>query len=96
MSNLKEILNSEENVLINFHAQWCGPCNTLDPILKSVKDEFGDVIRIVKIDVDKHKDLASKMGVRGVPTMFFYKNGKMLKSLSGVLTASEIKKQFNL
>jgi|TARA_B110000261_G_C12891243_1_gene280525 thioredoxin 1 len=96
MSNLKEILNSEENVLINFHAQWCGPCSTLDPILKSVKDELGDIIRIVKIDVDKHKYLASKMGVRGVPTMFFYKNGKMLKLLSGVLTASEIKKQFNL
>tara|TARA_B110000211_G_C13981953_1_gene509822 strand:+ start:358 stop:648 length:291 start_codon:yes stop_codon:yes gene_type:complete len=96
MANLKDIINSQENVLIDFHAEWCGPCKTLAPILKSVKEDLGDNIRIVKIDVDKHQSLASQMGVRGVPSMFFYKNGKLLKSLSGVLTGTEIKKQFNL
>jgi thioredoxin 1 len=96
MANLKDIISSQGNVLIDFHAEWCGPCKTLAPILKTVKDDLGDNIRIVKIDVDKHQSLASKMGVRGVPSMFFYKNGKLLKSLSGVLTATEIKKQFNL
>ena len=96
MANLNEIINSQENVLIDFYAEWCGPCKTLGPILKSVKDDLGDKIRIVKIDVDKHKSLAAKMGVRGVPSIFFYKNGKLLKSLSGVLTGTEIKKQFNL
>lgn len=96
MANLKEIINSQENVLIDFHAEWCGPCKTLAPILKTVKEDLGENIRIVKIDVDKHQALASQMGVRGVPSMFFYKNGKLLKSLSGVLTGTEIKRQFNL
>tara|TARA_B100000767_G_C19505620_1_gene426139 strand:+ start:148 stop:438 length:291 start_codon:yes stop_codon:yes gene_type:complete len=96
MANLNEIINSQENVLIDFYAEWCGPCKTLGPILKSVKDDLGDEIRIVKIDVDKHQSLAAKMGVRGVPLMFFYKSGKLIKSLSGVLTVTEIKKQFNL
>ena len=96
MANLNEIINSQENVLIDFYAEWCGPCKTLGPILKSVKDDLGDEIIIVKIDVDKHQSLASKMGVRGVPSMFFYNNGKLLKYLSGVLTGTEIKKQFNL
>jgi thioredoxin 1 len=96
MANLKDIIASQENVLIDFHAEWCGPCKTLAPILKSVKDDLGENIRIVKIDVDKHQNLATQMGVRGVPSMFFYKNGKLLKSLSGVLTGTEIKKQFGL
>jgi len=96
MANLNEIINSQENVLIDFYAEWCEPCKILGPILKSVKDDLGNEIRIVKIDVDKHQSLAAKMGVRGVPSMFFYKNGKLLKSLSGVLTGTEIKKQFNL
>ena len=96
MANLNDIINSQENVLIDFYAEWCAPCKTLAKVLKSVKDDLGDDIRIVKIDVDKHQSLASKMGVRGVPSLFFYKKGKLLKSLSGVLTGVEIKKQFNL
>lgn len=96
MANLSEIIESQRNVLVDFHAEWCGPCKTLAPILKSVKDDLGDSIRIVKIDVDKHQELAGKMGVRGVPSLFFYQDGKLIKSLSGVLTALEIKKQFGL
>lgn len=96
MANFKEIVESQENVLVDFYAEWCGPCKTLAPILKQVKDDLGDDIRIVKVDVDKHQELAGKMGVRGVPSLFFYKNGKLIKSLSGVLTGQEIKKQFGL
>lgn len=96
MANFKEIIESQENVLVDFYAEWCGPCKTLAPILKQVKDDLEDQIRIVKVDVDKHQDLAGKMGVRGVPSLFFYKNGKLIKSLSGVLTGQEIKKQFGL
>jgi thioredoxin 1 len=96
MANFKDIVESQENVLVDFYAEWCGPCKTLAPILKQVKDDLGDQIRIVKVDVDKHQDLAAKMGVRGVPSLFFYKNGKLIKSLSGVLAGQEIKKQFGL
>lgn len=94
MANFNEIIESNGNVLIDFYATWCGPCQTLGPILEQVKKDVGDNLRIVKIDVDKHKDLASKMGIRGVPSLFFYKNGKLIKSASGVLIGKEIKEIF--
>ena len=96
MANFNEIIESNENVLIDFYATWCGPCQTLGPILEEVKKDVGDNLRIVKIDVDKHQDLAGKMGVRGVPSLFFYKNGKLIKSTSGVLIGKEIKDIFGL
>tara|TARA_Y100000385_G_C12700764_1_gene470441 strand:+ start:188 stop:478 length:291 start_codon:yes stop_codon:yes gene_type:complete len=94
MANFNEIIESNGNVLIDFYATWCGPCQTLGPILEQVKKDVGDNLRIVKIDVDKHKELASKMAVRGVPSLFFYKNGKLIKSASGVLIGKEIKEIF--
>lgn len=96
MANFNEIIESNENVLIDFYAIWCGPCKTLGPILEEVKKDVGDNLRIVKIDVDKHQDLAGKMGVRGVPSLFFYKNGKLIKNASGVLIGKEIKEIFGL
>lgn len=96
MANFNEVINSTENVLVDFHATWCGPCQTLAPILEDVKSEVGEALRIVKIDVDRHQQLAAQMGVRGVPSLFFYKNGKLVKSASGVLAKHEIKSVFGL
>jgi thioredoxin 1 len=84
------IINSEKPVLIDFSATWCGPCKTLAPILKQVKDNLGERITIIKIDVDKNQQLASKYQVRGVPTMILYQNGKQLWRQSGVLSKEEI------
>lgn len=95
MANLTEIINSSPLVLVDFFAEWCGPCKTLAPILEEVKKELGDQIRIIKIDVDKHNQLASQMNVRGVPSLFFYKEGQLIKSTSGVLTSFEIRKIFS-
>lgn len=89
-SNFKDIINSETPVLVDFHADWCGPCKMLAPILKQVKDELGDTVKIVKIDVDKNQPLASQYQVRGVPTMILFKNGKQLWRESGVLQKNEI------
>ena len=89
-SNFKDIINSETPVLVDFHADWCGPCKTLAPILKSVKEELGDAIKIVKIDVDKNQPLASQFQVRGVPTMILFKNGKQLWRQSGVLQKDDL------
>ena len=89
-SSFENIIKSEKPVLIDFFANWCGPCKTLAPILKQVKDNLGERISIIKIDVDKNQQLASKYQVRGVPTMIMFQNGKQLWRQSGVLSKDEI------
>lgn len=84
-SSFNTIINSEKPVLVDFFATWCGPCKMLGPILKEVKDNLGDRISIIKIDVDKNQQLASVYQVRGVPTMILFQNGKQLWRQSGVL-----------
>ncbi len=88
--SFNNIINSETPVLVDFHADWCGPCKMLAPILKQVKDEMGNDLKIVKIDVDKNQSLASTYQVRGVPTMMLFKNGKQVWRQSGVLQKNDI------
>lgn len=88
--NFNALIDSDQLVLIDFSAEWCGPCKMLAPILKEVKDELGNSVKIVKIDVDKNQPLANKYQVRGVPTMLLFKKGQQLWWQSGVLQKSEI------
>ncbi|WP_179335206.1 thioredoxin [Winogradskyella costae] len=90
MSKFSEIINQDQPVLVDFFADWCGPCKMLSPILKQVKEEMGEGISIIKIDVDKNQELASKYQVRGVPTMLLFKNGKQVWRQSGVLQKDDI------
>jgi len=90
MSNFDTIIQSEKPVLVDFFATWCGPCKMLGPILKEVKDNLGDRISIIKIDVDKNQQVASQYQVRGVPTMILFQNGKQLWRQSGVLQKNDL------
>lgn len=89
-SSFAKLIQSKKPVLIDFFATWCGPCKVLGPILKEVKDDLGDRISIVKIDVDKNQHIASQYKVRGVPTMILFQEGKQLWRGSGVLEKNAI------
>ncbi len=88
--SFKDIISSEIPVLVDFYADWCGPCKMLAPILKEVKDELGDAIRVIKIDVDKNQSLAAKFQVRGVPTLLVFKNGQQLWRQSGLVQKKDL------
>ncbi len=90
MSNFSSIINQDKPVLVDFFAEWCGPCKAMSPVLKEVKDSFGDVASVIKIDVDKNQELASQLQVRGVPTLILYKKGKQLWRQSGVVQKNEL------
>ena len=76
--------------IIDFYADWCGPCKMMSPILKEVKDSLGDAVSIIKIDVDKNQELAAKYQVRGVPTLLIFKNGKQVWRQSGLVEKNEL------
>ncbi|EDP70428.1 thioredoxin C-2 [Flavobacteriales bacterium ALC-1] len=89
-SSFNAIIESKTPVLVDFYADWCGPCKMLAPILKQVKGDLGEGVKIIKIDVDKNQALAAKYQVRGVPTMLLFKDGKQVWRQSGVLQKNEI------
>lgn len=84
------LINENQLVLVDFYADWCGPCKAMSPILQEVKSILKEEIRIIKINVDQYQDLASEFSVRGVPTLILFKQGKMLWRQSGVLAAKDL------
>jgi thioredoxin 1 len=95
MSNFNDLINSEKPVLVDFFAEWCGPCKTMAPILKEVKSQLGDSSTIIKVDIDKNPEAAQAYQVRSVPTLMIFKKGKILWKQSGVVPSHELVRLFN-
>lgn len=92
MADFRAIVASEKPVLIDFYAEWCGPCKTLAPILKEVAKEIGEGAKVIKIDIDKNPILAQKLGVRSVPTLMIYKEESLLWRQTGILPKAQLLK----
>jgi thioredoxin 1 len=90
MENFNEIINSEQLTLVDFFATWCGPCKTMHPVLEQLKEQMGDRLRILKIDVDKNEALSASYRVQAVPTLMLFRKGELLWRQSGALSISQL------
>jgi len=88
--NFDSIINENKLTIVDFHALWCGPCKTQAPILKQVADEHGSAVRIIKIDVDKNQQIASRYQIQSVPTLMIFKNGKIIHKQAGVHSKAQL------
>lgn len=90
MEKFSEIINGSTPVLVDFFAEWCGPCKAMKPVLDEAKQRLGDKVRIIKIDVDKNNILSQKLEIRSVPTLILYLNGKIMWRASGARPLNEL------
>lgn len=87
MENFNELIQSPKPVLVDFYAEWCGPCQMMKPRILDVAERIGGDAKVVQIDIDKEKELAERFRIQSVPTLIIFKNGKQVWRQSGVISA---------
>ena len=92
MEKFNELIQSSKLVLVDFYAEWCGPCQIMKPRLLDVAERMGDDIKIIQIDVDKEKELATHFRISSVPTLIIFKNGKQQWRQSGIISVHALMK----
>ena len=90
MASFHELINKNKPVLIDFYAEWCGPCKLMSPVLREVKDELGEAVSVIKIDVDRNREISRKFSIKGVPTFMIFKNGRQIWRQSGIVSKEEL------
>src|SRR5687767_8461939 len=90
MSKFHELINSDQPVLVDFYAEWCGPCKTMAPILHEVASKIQGRAKIIKVDIDKNEAAARKYGVQAVPTLILFKKGEIIWRQSGVVSGTQL------
>ena len=95
MSTFQQVIASGKPVLVDFYADWCAPCKMMPPILKEVKDHYGDRLTILKIDVDKNPKVAAAYQIRGIPTLILFSENKVVWRTSGVMPAGQLKERIS-
>jgi thioredoxin 1 len=90
METFSQILNDDKPVLVDFFAEWCGPCKMMVPELKRFADMHKNDVRILKVDIDKNRETANQFNIQGVPTLILFKKGKVLWRQSGAMNAQQL------
>ena len=85
-----EVKNSDKTVIVDFYADWCGPCKMMSPVIDSIAEELGDKIKVGKVNTDENLDLAEEFGIMSIPTIMIFKNGQVVKQFVGVTAKSEL------
>jgi thioredoxin 1 len=93
--NFNELIKSETPVLVDFSAEWCGPCKMMGPVLEQLKGKMADKLKILKVDVDNNRELASRYNIRSVPTLMLFQDGKTKWSGVGVMTSNYLENVVN-
>ena len=91
MENFNDIINGQQLTLVDFYATWCGPCKMMHPVLEQLKEDLGELVRILKLDVDKNEDFAMQYRIQSVPTLMLFRGGETLWRQSGAMRLDDLK-----
>jgi thioredoxin 1 len=94
-SSFQALINSKKPIFIDFYADWCGPCKSFTPIVEKLKDDLGDKVRVIKIDIDKNQKLATQLGIKSIPAVMIYQEGKLKYEGKGMHSLEDLKSKLS-